>query len=99
MKGFRTIGFNMIVALVVAPLLRWLTAHGIDLGGYTPEQLTMELLVNGNVLLRCITDSPVGKNLVAGKPIAPEDLKQLVPALYELLAKHQQERTQPKVTQ
>jgi uncharacterized membrane protein (DUF441 family) len=76
MKGFRTIGFNMVVALVVAPLLRWLTAKGVDLGGYTPEQLTMELLVNGNVLLRCITDSPVGKT-------AKQDLAALGPALYE----------------
>jgi hypothetical protein len=91
MKGFRTLGFNMIVGFIVAPCLRWLTSHGIDLGGYTAEQLTMELLIDGNMVLRCISDTPVGKSLATGTPITTDQLKQLVPSLYALLAEHQRE--------
>ncbi len=97
MKGLRTIAANVVGAFIVPKLVAGLKAVGIDLTPQEQLELTAQVFAVGNLVLRKYTTTPIGVATAAAVP-ALDQIKQLVPALYALLAKHQQERNKAKET-
>lgn len=111
MKGLRTVGFNVLAVMIVAPVLRWVESQGIDLMGQSPDAITLELLALGNIVLRKFTDTPLGMSAapqVAPEPVTLEaaaparltagELQALGPMLYDVLAREQSARRAAKET-